>query len=411
MPVTNRADHGRDPWMTVPSDIGEALRAGVPRARKRVISAIRSEVPAYNQPLKGEFGQVVRESVDGAVNRFIDMIERHETDALGPSRSLFYHLGRRTLREDLTLDVLLRAYQVGARAAWREIAETCTAAAVEPEIVYRLAESVIAYITELSAASAEGYTAESAAAANATQGARQELVELLVLRPPDELGHLNGAVERARYDLPARLAALACAGGEPSELAARIGPGLIGARLAGFVCVLVPEGRDDGLAEALDGADAALGPAVPPEHLPHSWEWARRTLKLMQSGVIKQHGIVPVEHYLATIFLRGDESLSGELAARWLAPLGRLGGRVSRDLPETLLAWLAHNCNFTSAAAELNLHPHTVRYRLRVLRQLYGSVLEDPDARFELELALRTTGLRVKSSSVAMPASRNGSGR
>lgn len=37
-----------------------------------------------------------------------------------------------------------------------------------------------------------------------------------------------------------------------------------------------------------------------------------------------------------------------------------------------------------------------MRYRIAKLRELYGDVLEDPDARFELELALRTTGLRVR---------------
>jgi len=40
-------------------------------------------------------------------------------------------------------------------------------------------------------------------------------------------------------------------------------------------------------------------------------------------------------------------------------------------------------------AAELGVHPQTVRYRLRQLRELFGTRLEDPEARFELSLALR----------------------
>jgi DNA-binding PucR family transcriptional regulator len=35
------------------------------------------------------------------------------------------------------------------------------------------------------------------------------------------------------------------------------------------------------------------------------------------------------------------------------------------------------------------VHPQTVRYRLRQLRELYGERLDDPEARFELALALR----------------------
>jgi DNA-binding PucR family transcriptional regulator len=42
-----------------------------------------------------------------------------------------------------------------------------------------------------------------------------------------------------------------------------------------------------------------------------------------------------------------------------------------------------------ATAAELFVHPQTVRYRLGRLRDLFGAALEDPDARFELELALR----------------------
>ena len=35
------------------------------------------------------------------------------------------------------------------------------------------------------------------------------------------------------------------------------------------------------------------------------------------------------------------------------------------------------------------MHPQTVRYRLNQLREVFGSALDDADARFELELALR----------------------
>ena len=37
-------------------------------------------------------------------------------------------------------------------------------------------------------------------------------------------------------------------------------------------------------------------------------------------------------------------------------------------------------------AAELHVHPQTARYRIARLRELLGEQLDDPDARFELEL-------------------------
>ena len=42
-----------------------------------------------------------------------------------------------------------------------------------------------------------------------------------------------------------------------------------------------------------------------------------------------------------------------------------------------------------AVAAALDVHPQTVRYRLKQLRELFGDALEDPEARFELSLALR----------------------
>ena len=40
-------------------------------------------------------------------------------------------------------------------------------------------------------------------------------------------------------------------------------------------------------------------------------------------------------------------------------------------------------------ARALHVHPQAVRYRMVKPRELFGEALEDPDRRFELELALR----------------------
>jgi DNA-binding PucR family transcriptional regulator len=53
------------------------------------------------------------------------------------------------------------------------------------------------------------------------------------------------------------------------------------------------------------------------------------------------------------------------------------------------LSWLRCQGNVAEVAAERHVHPQTVRYRLARLRERFGETLADPDARFELELALR----------------------
>jgi hypothetical protein len=392
----NRADEG--PWIGVSPEVGAVLRAGIPRAARQVMSAIRAEIPAYNRALRGEFGRELRAGVDNAVSRFVEMIECHERDALGPSRSLYYDLGRGEFRRGRSLDALLSAYRIGARVGWREIVAACEKASVDSHAVYQVAEALIAYINELSAASTEGYSAESAAAAEATQASRQELVELLTLSPAPDPRAIHAAAQRARCRLPGRIAALACRTEEPADLAARVGPNAIGGRLGDVVCVLIPdpEKREEArLIDVLRGSDAAVGPSGPLYETARSWDWARQTLELVESGVIKARGLVRADDHLAAIFLHEDPALVGALAARWLAPLRTLPESSRRDLPETLLAWLSQDRDVKRAAEDLNCHPNTVRYRMGKLRQLYGETLEDPEARFELQIALRASGVHV----------------
>jgi DNA-binding PucR family transcriptional regulator len=55
----------------------------------------------------------------------------------------------------------------------------------------------------------------------------------------------------------------------------------------------------------------------------------------------------------------------------------------------TALAYVQHHANAAAMARALHLHPQTARYRIARLRELLGDQLDDPDARFELEAALR----------------------
>ena len=82
--------------------------------------------------------------------------------------------------------------------------------------------------------------------------------------------------------------------------------------------------------------------------------------------------------------------MARDIAATALAPLADETPASRERLIETLAAWLRHRDRLGAAAAALHVHPQTVRYRMGRLRELYGDRLDDPDTRFELELALRS---------------------
>ena len=149
-------------------------------------------------------------------------------------------------------------------------------------------------------------------------------------------------------------------------------------------------GRRAQLEAALDGGLAALGPAVALERAAASLARARAAHALAIDRRLKGDGLVVADEHLLALLLHGDDGLLGaDLAERALAPLAELRPGARRRLTATLHAWLDHPGQVTRVAQELHVHPQTVRYRLASLRELFGERLDDPEARFELALALR----------------------
>ena len=145
-------------------------------------------------------------------------------------------------------------------------------------------------------------------------------------------------------------------------------------------------GGDDGggLPESV-----AIGPTVPWHDAAASLRRAAAAFRLAASGGTVGGPLVVAEEHLATLLLASDRGLAADLAATRLAPLDGLPAGPRARLTETLRAWLDRPGQVQAVAAELGVHPQTVRYRLRQLRELFGTRLEDPEARFELSLALR----------------------
>jgi DNA-binding PucR family transcriptional regulator len=100
--------------------------------------------------------------------------------------------------------------------------------------------------------------------------------------------------------------------------------------------------------------------------------------------------LVVASERLLDLVLVSDIALSGDLAARALAPLDALPAGQRTRLIETLSAWLDAHGEARPAADALHVHVQTVRYRLDRLREVMGDdALDDAERRLELALALR----------------------
>jgi hypothetical protein len=176
-------------------------------------------------------------------------------------------------------------------------------------------------------------------------------------------------------------------------------------------CLLLPDPEGPGRAEALalvaSEVTLVLGPTVAPANAAESWRLTLALLRADPAGTADGHegtvggaaspsdrsGLLRVDDNLATLLLFESRELAGRIAARRLAALAELTPKARARMRETALAHLRHDGNAVAMAAEMHVHPQTARYRIARLRELLGEQLDDPDARFELQLALRAEAL------------------
>src|SRR5215207_8991226 len=171
-----------EPWRSLPASIADVMEAELEATTDEILATIAREVPEYARPLEGSFGRGVRTGVSEALSQFVELV-RSRSGARGPGREVYVALGRGELRQGRTLDALQSAYRVGARVAWRRVAATARDAGVDAEVLSLLAESIFAFIEELSADSVEGYAEARSRLEGERRRRRRELVTVLVRDP------------------------------------------------------------------------------------------------------------------------------------------------------------------------------------------------------------------------------------
>jgi DNA-binding PucR family transcriptional regulator len=162
-------------------------------------------------------------------------------------------------------------------------------------------------------------------------------------------------------------------------------------------CLVVPDpdGSDwwSRCADALADWRVVIGPTTSLADAPKSYRHAQLARELVRRNTIEDTSPVRCADHLSTLWLLTDEFLVEQLIRKRLAPLAPLTDKQHKRLGETLLAWLETRGGAPEIAARLRVHPQTVRYRMRQVERLFGDQLRCPDARFELEVALRAASL------------------
>jgi hypothetical protein len=376
----------------LPPETSAAVRGGVGPLVDDVIGAVRRENPVYADVLGGPEGLGIRMGIEQAIKAFLDAVERGQRPG-AETGEVWRRLGEAEFQAGRGLESLRAAFRTGTRAAWRGAAELATRAGIDASTVIALAEAIFVYTDELAADVVEGYLRIQSDQAGERERRRRRLATLLLdaeAHDPEAIAH---AAELARWTVPRRLAVLALDRDSPEEVARQLDLDALVVADPGGAYLVLPDpdgpGRHEAVDRAVDGMAAALGPTVTTAQAGRSLHWARLALELVQSGALPSEGPTRVGDHLATVILLQQSDIANALVQDRLAPLESLPNAERERLLETLEAWFAYQRHTPTIAAELHVHPQTVRYRMAKLRELMGDSLETVDGRFELELALR----------------------
>jgi purine catabolism regulator len=141
---------------------------------------------------------------------------------------------------------------------------------------------------------------------------------------------------------------------------------------------------------------AGAGSPVPPAETGRSLREAGYALQVCRVEGRPVADFRTLGTYRLLLTLQEPQALQA-FADSVLEPLDKYDEEHGGELVRSLRAFLDHNARWEAAAAELFVHRHTLRYRMRKVEELTGRDLSTPHDRMEFWLAIRARDLLVRT--------------
>jgi PucR C-terminal helix-turn-helix domain len=241
----------------------------------------------------------------------------------------------------------------------------------------------------------------------------RELVEALVAGPPADTGALIDQGRLLGVDLTAgAIAICGLGGGEVVDGGEVIegGDALVAApaagRLVGLVSLAAGSEREaEALAERLRGAGWQVGVSAPRRQPALLHEAVREAMLLAELSSVRDAVVAGQEdtyRLLIGVLLRDPTELE-LLRAQTIAPLVAYDGEHATELLVTLGTFLAHHGSTTETAEAMQLHRHTVGYRLSRVQEVSGLSPYESDGRERLSLGLKAAQILAAQERLSQP--------
>jgi hypothetical protein len=233
----------------------------------------------------------------------------------------------------------------------------------------------------------------------APEDARAGLLWELLAGPSEDLPGFLTRARRLGVELGAGATAICAQRGAETngvvlaELATEHGA-LLAETLGGRLLGVAPANSHDGataLAARLHELGMTVAVSAPrrdPATLHEAVREAELLVELAQTPTVHLAGQDETYRLLIGVLLRDPDEL-GQLRASTILALAEYDHRHDTDLLATLQAFLAHDGSTTETAEAMNLHRHTVGYRLSRVHEVSGLSPYESDGRERLSLGLK----------------------
>ncbi|MGK2877465.1 MAG: PucR family transcriptional regulator [Solirubrobacterales bacterium] len=382
------------PWHDLPPELAPFLAQAGSTFVAEMLSQFETAIPEFSRPDDTEFVRNLEAALTQGFDAFVGLVSGENEGVIDPDP--YRVAGADEFRTGRSISSLQSTYRLGGRVAWRHVSAAAVEGGAHEDVLRPLADALFAFVDQLCQFSLEGYAEAESAQSDSVGVARRKLFDLLVTGTSHP-NQADFAVREARWRDSGSIAALVFDSDALAGVVNRLDAGVLYGTISGVGCVLLPDpsgpGRRALLDTALNGVSAALGPESDTHDANRSFRWAHQAWSMVASGELPTSSPLVVDEALVPLLLRSDRELVDRIVRLRLAPLSELRPAVGARMSDTLLCWLRLHGDRRAMAEELHIHVQTVAYRVAQLREIFGSAMDRPDSRFELEIALRSVAL------------------
>jgi hypothetical protein len=376
--------------------LARALRPREDALAARLLTAYRAEIPQYAQvsdPLV--LADMTAVSLAG-LRSWLDFLEQEQgpvdVDLLRPVLEAI----RRRAVQGVGMDAMMRAYRIAVRVVWQETLEL----PVDHELIGPLSTRMLEFSDRLTTAAERAYADEAMRPAHEPELSRSALFESILSDCNPEQYH-----HAAKLSAPHCVVVVEVPEDEPGVSLDDVAAALVREARAGYwttrlrsvvaACPIDSTGGRDALLRRLSRFTHARRPyavavgaiAEGPGEIRHSHREAVEAMRVGTRLASVPGAVYDCQELAPLASLVAEPDRARRFADGCLHPLGKLADR-SWVLP-TLSAYLRCQGRLKEAAADLAVHPNTVRYRLNELKPFLDSHAGDGDQSAALLLAVR----------------------